>query len=55
MAIGKSPFKDGCGVLGSCLCLAYNEGPQEEVAGLGTLGLPLLVSAASLISLLACQ
>lgn len=55
MAIGKSHFKDRLRVLGSCLCLAYNEGAQEEVSGLGTLGLSLLVSAVSLISQLACQ
>lgn len=47
MAIGKSHFKDRMGDRGSCLC---KEGPREEVAGLGKLGLSLLVSAAPLLS-----
>lgn len=47
-------FQGQDGRRGSCLRLACNEGPQEEIAGLGTLGLSLLVSAAPLLSPPAC-
>lgn len=47
MAIGKFHFKDRLGVLG------IHQGPQEEVAGMGTLSLCLFLLFPH--SLLACE